>query len=90
MIHTTNDFFNKLASEIRQTYFANENHGRTENENYHNATYTMECFSNGCLTYRKLILRLAKACNESTATTHLIVSKYIVSFGNYNYQPKKI
>lgn len=89
MIHTTEDFFNKVAADIRAKYFATEIHGQTRNENYHKATYTMELFNNGCLTYRKLIGRLAKACNESTAAIHEVVSKYIVSFGSYEYKPKK-
>ena len=88
MIHTQQDFFNKVATDIRQTYFADINHGRTENQKYHLASYTMELFNNGCLTYRKLIGRLAKACNDSTANIHAIVSKYIVSFGDtYEYKP---
>jgi len=89
MIHTTKDFFNKVAADIRKTYFATEIHGQTRNENYHKATYTMELFNNGCLTYRKLIGRLAKACNTSTEAIHEVVSKYIVSFGSYKYKPKK-
>ena len=90
MIHTTENFFNKVATDIRQKYFANENHGYTNNLKYHAANYTMELFNNGCLTYRKLIGRLAKACNDTTANIHLIVSKHIVSFGSYEYKPKKV
>lgn len=90
MIHTKPDFFNSLAADIRQTYFATEIHGQTRNEKYHLVTYTIELFNNGCLTYRKLIGRLAKACNDSTAAIHEVVSKYIVSFGDsYEYKPKK-
>lgn len=89
MIHTTENFFNKVAGEIRGTYFAKEIHGNTKNENYHAATYAIELFNNGCLTYRKLIGRLAKACNDSTQVLHSIVEKYIVSFGEYEYKPKQ-
>jgi hypothetical protein len=90
MIHTTPDFFNKVATEIRSNYFPTENHGTTENQNYHKANYAIECFNNGALTYRKLIGRLAKNCNATTQAIHLIVQNYIVSFGEYQYRPKKV
>jgi hypothetical protein len=89
MLHTTTDFFNKLATDIRSTYFPSENHGYTNNENYHAATRTIELFNNGCLTYRKLIGGLAKACNDTNYNINAIVEKYIVSFGEYQYTPKK-
>lgn len=88
MIHTVNDFFNKAIAEIRQTYFPDVKYYR-DNENCTTATCTMELFNNGCLTYRKLIGRLAKSCNATTKQVHEIVSKYIVSFGAYEYKPKK-
>ena len=90
MIHTTPDFFNKVATEIRIIYFPNENHGTTENTNYHKTTNTIELFNNGALTYRKLIGRLAKSCNDTTTKIHSIVEKNIVSFGSYKYKPKVI
>lgn len=83
MIHTTDNFVNKLATEVRATYFPNENHGKTENKNYRKATQTMEDFNNGCLTYRQLILRLAKSCQDKNKNLHKIVEKHIVSFGSY-------
>ena len=89
MIHSTDNFYNKVATEIRATYFPNENHGYTRNQKYHDATYTIELFNNGCLDYRKFIGRLAKHCNDSTFKIHAIIEKYIVSFGEYKYQPKK-
>lgn len=88
MIHTQSDFFNKVATEIRSKYFPNENHGTTENQDYHKANHTLELFNNGCLTYRQLIGRLAKCCNDSTQAIHSIVEKYVVSFGTYQYKPK--
>ena len=90
MIHTQPDFFNKLALEIRSTYFPTENHGTTQNPDYHKASYTMECFHNGALNYRKLIGRLAKSCKTTTKDINAIVEKYIVSFGEYRYKPKKV
>ena len=89
MIHTIDNFFNKLATEIRATYFSNENHGETRNQNYWKANQAMEDFNNGVLTYRQLIGRLSKSTMDSTFNIHNIVSKYIVSFGSYNYKPKK-
>ena len=48
MIHTTTDFYNKVAKEVKATYFPNENHGQTENKDYHATTRTLELFNNGC------------------------------------------
>lgn len=83
MIHTKDNFFNTLVTEVIATYFPNENHGKTENKNYWKATQTIEDFNNGCLTYRQLILRLAKSCQDKNKNLHEIVEKYIVSFGSY-------
>lgn len=88
MIHTTENFFNKVATEIRAKYFATENNSYTKNQNYHNAGYTIELFNNGCLTYRQLIGRLSKACKDTTENVHNLVSNYVISFGNYEYKPK--
>jgi hypothetical protein len=90
MIHTTTDFFNKVAKEVRERFFTNENHGTTENKNYWKATQAMEDFSNGCLTYKVFIGRLAKACQSNNATIHNLVEKYVVSFGSYQYRPGKL
>jgi len=89
MIHTEQDFFNKVTKEIRSTYFPNENHGTTENKHYHNATKAIEDFNNGVLTYRLLITRLAKACDTTSLPIHNIVSNHIKSFGAYKYKPSK-
>lgn len=88
MIHTTENFYNNVADEIRGKYFKDVAYYR-DSEQCTKATYCLELFNNGCLTYRKLIGRLAKACNDTTENIHLIVSKYVVSFGSYNYQPGK-
>ena len=88
MIHTTENFFNKVATELDKTYFPNLKYYR-DNDNCVKVHYTLELFTNGCLTYRQLIGRLAKSCNDTTKAIHLIVENYVVSFGNYNYTPKK-
>ena len=85
MIHTTENFFNKVADEMRGRYFAD-----LSSENCRKATYALELFNNGCLTYRTIIGRLAKACNTNNATIHNLVEKYIVSFGEYQYKPGKL
>jgi len=90
MIHTTENFFNKVATDIRDRYFPNEKHGYTQNKNYHAAKYTIELFNNGCLTYRTFIGRLAKACDTNNATIHNMVEKHIVSFGEYQYKPRRL
>lgn len=90
MIHTTENFFNKVVTEARITYFANENHGTTENQNYWKATKAIEDFSNGILTYKVFIGRLSKATQTNNATIHNLVEKHIVSFGSYQYKPRKL
>ncbi len=87
MIHTK-DFY-KVAEDIQVAYFPNVNHGYTENKDYHAMKYAVELFNNGCLTYRQLISKLAKCCNDTTEKLHSIVEKHIISFGEYRYQPKK-
>ncbi len=90
MLHTTDNFFNKVVKEVRAVYFAKENHAITENKDYWKATKAVEDFNNGSLTYKIFISRLAKATQSNNATMHNLVEKYIVSFGNYQYKPKKL
>lgn len=90
MVHTTNDFFNKVITEVRVVYFAKENHVTTENTDYWKATKAVEDFNNGLLTYKIFIGRLSKATQSNNATMHNLVEKYIVSFGNYQYKPGKL
>jgi hypothetical protein len=89
MIHTQTDFFNKVATEIDKTYFPNVKYYR-DDENCTKVHYSLELFNNGCLTYRQLIGRLAKSCNETTENIHKIVENYVVSFGSYQYKPRKL
>jgi hypothetical protein len=90
MIHTTEDFFNKVATEVTSRFFPNENHGTTENQNYWKARKSIEDFNNGALTYKVFIGRLSKACESNNATIHNLVEKHIVSFGSYQYKAKKL
>lgn len=86
MIHTADNFFNKVATEIRDIYFKGVNHFDINNSAYDKATQTIELFNNGCITYRKFVGRLAKACNTTNKSIHACIEKYIVSFGNYEYK----
>ena len=90
MIHTQENFFNEVATKLRATYFPKENHGTTENPNYWKMTKAMEDFNNGCLTYKVFIGRLSKSCQTNNATIHNLVEKHIVSFGSYQYKPRKL
>ena len=89
MIHTKPEFFNTVAADIRAKFFPEVKYYR-DNENCTKATYAIELFNNGALTYRTFIGRLAKACNTNNATIHNMVEKYIVSFGQYQYKPRKL
>lgn len=79
------DFFNKFAKDIRSSYFPSEDHGRTENKKYHETNYAIECFSNGCLSYKKLIQKLAKSCGDTELNIHNIAKKYVEDFDGYSF-----
>ncbi len=78
MIHIIDDFYNKVAIEIRSKYFPKEEHGKTNNKNYWKTLKTIEDFNNGCLDYRKLVDRLSKSCNDTTENVQKTVEKYII------------
>lgn len=87
MIHTTNDFYNKAATSIKIGYFSGET--TLPYEHYIKAKYQLELFNNGCLTYRKLIGRLSKICNDTTNNVNNLIEKHVISFGSYKYKPSK-
>ena len=87
MIHTTDDFFNKVAKKLDEMFFPHLKYFR-DDENCAKMHYNLELFNNGCLTYRQLIGRLSKSCKTNNKTIHELVSNYITSFGNYQYQTK--
>lgn len=89
MIHTVNEFFNKMADDIRGRFFPDVKYYR-DNKQCEAATYAIELFNNGCLTYRAFIGRLSKACGTNNATIHNIAEKHIVSFGQYQYKPGRL
>ena len=83
----TKDFFNKVLTELDAKYFpAVKYYGDDKNDS--KLHYAVECFSNGVLTYPKLIDKAAKLCKDSTSNIHAIVSKYVEDFGGYEYKPK--
>lgn len=87
MIHTQDDFYNKVAKDIKEWFFPNVAFYR-DDKNCEAAMYAIELFNNGCLTYRTFIGRVAKACNSNNATIHNFVEKHIISFGEYQYKPR--
>lgn len=89
MIQITENFYNKVATEIRAKYFENENHGTTENKNYWEALKAIEDFNNCNLIYSKLISSLTKSCKDTAENIHNTIEKNIISFGSYKYKYKK-
>ena len=89
MIRGKEDFFNKVATDIREHFFPEVKYYR-DDKNCEAASYAIELFNNGCLNYRTFIGTLAKHCKSNNATIHNIVEKHIVSFGQYQYKPGKI
>lgn len=72
-----NDFFNKLASDIRSTYFPNVKFYR-DDKDCTDASYSIELFNNGCLSYNKLVSKLIKTCKDSKENIEAMVNKYVI------------
>lgn len=70
------DFFNKTASDIDKKYFPDVKYYR-DNKDCEAVHYALELFNNGCLTYKKLLTKLAKSCNDTVENIKTIVDKYI-------------
>ena len=87
MIHTTDNFFNKVATELGDLFFPQVKYYQ-DDEDCAKMHYNLELFNNGCLTYRQLIGRLSKSCKSNNSTIHNLVEKHVVSFGNYQYKTK--
>lgn len=81
---TVQDFFVKCAGEIRSKYFPTVKYYR-DDKDCADATYALECFSNGVLTYSKLIDKLAKSCSDTKENIHAVVSQYVADFEGYLY-----
>jgi hypothetical protein len=78
------EFFTLLTLEIDKLYFPDVKYYR-DNKNTTNIHYAIECFSNGVLTYDKLIHTLAKNTKDTKKNIHNIVSKYIEDFEGFEY-----
>lgn len=78
-IHIVDDFFNKLVTDLDKNYNTRDNM---------KVGYACECFNNGVLTYSKLIDKLTIECKDTHENIHTLVSKYIIDFGSYEYNPK--
>lgn len=76
-IKSVDDFFPKLAKELDDKYFPDVKYYRND-KNDTAVHYTIELFNNGCLTYGKLLKRLAKSCKDTEENIELIVSKYLI------------
>lgn len=79
------NFFNKLAQEIGKKYFPNVIYYR-DDKDCTDVHYSIELFNNGCLTYTRLINKLAKSCKDTKKNIHSIVSKHIKDFEGYTYK----
>lgn len=80
------DFFNKLAPYLDKKYYPQVKYYH-DNKNTQAIHYAVECFSNGVLTYRKFITKLARSCKEDKYTIHEIVKKYVKDFDGFIYKP---
>jgi hypothetical protein len=80
------DFFNKASTDIKKAYFPDVIHGKDENKDYYAFKYAMECFSNGVLTYDKLLTKLSKNCKDTKENIHNILKKHVVDFGDFEFK----
>ena len=82
MIHVKENFYNDLVIKLDSSYYPTVKYYR-DNEKCAKMHYIVELFNNGTLTYKDLINKLAKNCNDKNINLHNIVSEFITSFGTY-------
>lgn len=87
------DFYNKVMPDIKGTYFPTVNVLASDKEyksriyqRYSKAKYQVELFHNGCLVYNQFISKLSVLCKDSENNIHKLISKYVSSFGSYEYK----
>lgn len=85
----TEDFFNKLLSYLDRMYFPQVAY-YMDDHNCAKIHHTVELFSNGCLSYPKLIRILSENCHESQEKIHEIVSSYVTDFEDYKFKVRTI
>jgi hypothetical protein len=81
------DFFNKAVQAIDKKYFAEVKYYR-DNDRCAKVHHTFELFNNGCLTYDKLISRVAQSCMATKEDIHEIVKPFVVDWMGYEYKVK--
>lgn len=81
------DFFNITAKAIDAKYFPEVKYYR-DNKDCADVHYTLELFSNGCLSYKDLIKRLSRSCKDSTENIHNIVKEFVADFEGYKFTNK--
>jgi len=80
------NFHNKLCSEIDKKYFPEVKyyHDNVHTQKIH---YAVECFSNGVLTYSKLIDKLSTHTKDTKENIHKIVSDFVIDWQGFTYKP---
>ena len=81
------DFFNKAVQAVDKKYFPEVKYYR-DNDKCAKVHYTFELFSNGCLTYAKLMTRVAKNCKATKQEIHDIVKTFVSDWKGYEYNVK--
>ena len=69
--------FERCVPEIRAKYFPDVEYYR-DDKDCMQATYALELFNNGCLTYAKLIKDLARYCKDSEDDIKEMVNPYLI------------
>ena len=82
---TVDNFYNVAIEDLLSTYL--------EGSGYYDPKprklcYTLELFSNGCLTYNKLIKKIADITKQPQTDIHRIISKYIANFEGFVFEPE--
>jgi hypothetical protein len=81
------DFYNKVANELKRVYFPSVI--PVINDNYCGVRYSVELFSNGCISYDSLLNKLSKQCNTSKSLLHCKISNYINADFNFTIKGTK-
>ena len=76
-IKIVDDFFNKAAKRIVTIFYPTVKY-YGDNKQTIKIHRTLELFNNGCLTYDKMIKRIAKACNIAPEVIELILKDFLI------------
>lgn len=72
------DFVNQFKPVINARFFPNENHGTSLNKDYWKVKEFIELFSNRCISYGKLRIKLAKHCKTDVESIDTIADEFII------------